>query len=112
MAPNFARKNIIKHVFQRLSDRVDPYDEVYSVKAHFDEASSDISSTETLLAREERPHRHNGIFFAFNIAMFCLSASLFFVNGYRIMKPNDPFNNAVLRQTSEHCKNLTTLGIQ
>ena len=100
-------KSFLKHAYENINEKADPYDEMLSVKALYDETSSDVSSAETLLARKQHPRGH-GVLFALNIVMFCLSAILFLVSGYRFSKPNDPYNNEILRKSSFHCKIHTT----
>ena len=103
MLPNFTKKNFFKHVYHHVNEKWEPFDEEHSVKAHFDEGSSDISSAETLLTRREPANHRFSIFFAFNMAFFGLSIVLFVVSGDRILGLGDPFDNAILRKISEHC---------
>ena len=107
MAPNFFKNNLINHVYHLMNEKAEVYDEEYSVKAVLDEASSDTSSTETLLAKRESFYHYkycHGIILIFNIALFCLSLTLFGISGYRLMKPDDPFDNGILRKSSEYCE--------
>ena len=107
MVPSLFKNNLIKHVYHLVNEKAEVFDEGYSVKAVLDEACSDTSPTETLLAKRESFYQYNhcnGIIFIVNIAMFCLSVTLFGISGYRLMKPDDPFDNGILRKSSEHCK--------
>ena len=107
MTPNFMKNNLINQVYHLINEEAEVYDKEYSVKAVLDEASSDTSSTETLLAKRESFHlqnRCNVIILIFNIAIFCLSITLFCISGYRFMKPDDPFDNGILRKSSEYCE--------
>lgn len=104
MSPKFTMKNFIKHTYHHIDEKMDPYDEPYSVKALFDEASSDASSSETLLGSRKPARHYYGLFFAFNIILFSLSAMLFLVSGYRLIELRDPLDNGVLRRSSEHCE--------
>ena len=107
MAPKFSKNNLINHVYHLINEKAEVYDEEYSVKAILDEASSDTSSTETLLAKRGSFYHYNhcnGIILIFNIAMLCLSVTLFGISGYRLMKPDDPFDNGILRKSSEYCE--------
>ena len=107
MVPNFFKNKLINHVYHLINEKGEVYDEEYSVKAVLDEASSDTSSTETLLTKSGPSYYYNhcnGIIIILNIAMFCLSVILFGISGYRLMKPDDLFDNSILRKSSEHCK--------
>lgn len=107
MSPNFLKNNVIDHVYHLINEKAEVYDEEYSVKAVLDEASSDTGSTETLLAKRDsfdHYNRCNGIFLIFNIAIFCLSVTLFGISWYRLVKPDDPFDNGILRKISEYCE--------
>ena len=90
-----------------MNEKTELYDEGYSVKAVLDEASFDTSSTELLIAKRESFYHYNhcnGVILIFNIAMFCLSVTLFGISGYRLMKPDEPFDNGILRKSSEYCE--------
>ena len=107
MTPSFIKNNLINRVYHLMNEEAEVYDKEYSVKAALDEASSDTSSTETLLPKRESFHhnnRCNAIIIIFNIAIFCLSVTLFCISGYRLMKPDDPFDNGILRKSSEYCE--------
>lgn len=107
MTPSFIKNGLFNQVYHLINEKAEVYDKEYSVKAVFDEASSDTSSTETFLAEREsfQHYNHcNGIILIFNIAMFCLSVTLFCISGYRLMKPDDPFDNGILRKSSEYCE--------
>ena len=107
VAPNFLKNNFINHVYHLINEKTEVYDEGYSVKAVLDEASSDTSSTEPLLAKRESFYHYNhcnGIILTFNIAMFCLSVTLFSISGDRLIKLDDPFDNGILRKSSEYCE--------
>ena len=107
MTPSFIKNSLINQVYHLINEEAEVYDKEYSVKAVLDEASSDTSSTETLLARKESFHHYNrcnAIILIFNVAIFCLSVTLFGISGYRLMKPDDPFDNGILRKSSEYCE--------
>ena len=107
MMPSFIKNSLIKQVYHLINEEAEVYDKEYSVKAVLDESSSDTSSTETLLAKRESFHpynRCNFIILISNIAIFCLSVTLFCISGYRLMKPDDPFDNGILRKSSEYCE--------
>ena len=107
MTPSFIKNNFINRVDHLINEEAEVYDKEYSVKAVLDEGFSDTSSTETLLAKRESFHtysRCNVIILIFNIAIFCLSVTLFCISGYRLMKPDDPFDNGILRKSSEYCE--------
>ena len=107
MMSTFFKNNLINHFYHLINEKGEVYDEEYSIKAVLDEASSDTSSTETLLTKSEPSYSHNhcnGIIIILNIIMFCLSITLFGISGYRLMKPDDLFDNSILRKSSEYCK--------
>ena len=107
MTPSFIKNNLINQVYHLVSEEAEVYDKEYSVKAVLDETSSDTSSTETLLAKRESFHRYNhwnAIILILNIAICCLSVTLFCISGYRLMKSDDPFDNGILRKSSEYCE--------
>ena len=108
MTPSFMKNNLINQVYHLINEETEVYDKEYSVKAVLDEASSDTSSTETLLAKRESFHHNNRcnviIILILNIAIFCLSVTLVCISGYRLMKPDDPFDNGILRKSSEYCE--------
>lgn len=86
MSPSFTKKSFFKHVCHKIDEKPGPFDEEHSVKTLYDEESSDISSAETLLSKREPVRSNYGFFFALNVAMFCLSATLFVVSGDRLME--------------------------
>lgn len=107
MVPNFFKNHVINHVYHLINEKAEVYDEEYSVRAVLDEVSSTTSSTDTLLAKRGSYYHYNhcnGIIIILNIAMFCLSVTLFGISGYRLMKPDDPYDNSILRKSSEHCR--------
>ena len=107
MMLSFIKNNLVNQVYHLIIEEVEVYDKEYSVKAVLDEASSDTSSTETLLAKRESFHHYNRcnvIILVVNIAIFCLSVTLFCISGYIFMKPDDPFDNGILRKSSEYCE--------
>ena len=107
MMLSFIKNNLVNQVYHLVNEEAEVYDKEYSVKAVLDEAFSDTSSTETLLAKKESFHHYNrcnAIILVFNIAIFCLSVALFCISGYKLMKPDDPFDNGILRKSSEYCE--------
>lgn len=107
MVRNLFKDNFINHVYHLINEKAEVYDEEYSVKAVLDEASSATSSTETLLAKKGSFYHYNycnGTIIILNIAMLCLSVTLFGISGYRLMNPDDPYDNSIIRKSSEYCR--------
>ena len=114
MVRNLFKDSLINHVYHLVNEKAEVYDEEYSVKAVLDEASSATSSTETLLAKRGSLYHYNhrnGIIIILNITMFCLSVTLFGISGHRLMKPDDPYDNSILRKSSEYCRWFLQGGI-
>ena len=114
MVRNLFKDGLINHVYHLVNEKAEVYDEEYSVRAVLDEAASATSSSETLLAKRGSVYHYshrNGIIISLNIALFCLSITLFGISGHRLMKPDDPYDNSILRKSSEHCMWFVQGGI-
>ena len=95
---------IFKSLYTPINHDGDVYDEKHSIKALYDDSSSEISSTETITLPNKRTPAYGYLVVVLNLTLFFLSSILFLVSGYRYTELGGYLNNDILRKSSEHCK--------